>query len=105
MMIGSDGDDAYGLFSIEGDRACFQHQLFAEYAVYRAAWSEYEGDVHDTAAVQIPSCRLRMRSYPLDDAAEPDKQVAEFMKWFKPFFYIIGDLQTLPDTAPQLPDQ
>ena len=102
MMIGSDGDDAYGLFSIEGDRVCFQHQLFAEYAVYRAAWSEYEGDVHDTAAVQIPSCRLRMRSYPLDDAAEPDEQVAEFMKWFKPFFTINRDLQTLPDTAPQL---
>ena len=32
---------------------------------------------------------------PVDDAAEPDEQVAEFMKWFKPFFTINRDLQTL----------
>lgn len=101
IMIGGNGDDAYGLFSIEGDRVSFQHQLFAEYAVYRAAWSEEKGDVAATAAIHIPSCRLRMRAYPLDDDSTVDAQVNQFMKWFKPFFTMNRDLQSLPDDAPQ----
>ena len=102
MMIGGEGDDAYGLFSAEGNRVSFQHQLFAEYAVYRAAWAEEKGNPHQTVARHIPSCRLRMRAYPPDNSVGPDSQVREFMKWFKPFFTINRDLQSLPDNAPQI---
>ena len=100
MMIGSDGDDAYGLFSIEGDRACFQHQLFAEYAVYRAAWSGLKARFmipRSPNSVMPPADAFQS----LDDAAEPDEQVAE-SEMVQTVFHHHRDLQTPSRYRPQL---
>ena len=104
MLVGGDGSDGYGLFSIDGDQVSFQHQLFSEYAVYRGAWGEESGEIKQTAANSIPSCRLRMRAYPSDEDGDVDSQVSVFLKWFEPFFIINRDLQWLPDDAPQIID-
>ena len=101
MMLGSDQNDGYGLFSIDANhRVAFQHQLFAEYAVYRGALSENLDNVQATSARHIPSCRLRMRAYQLGEDLN-DNKVEQFLKWFRPFFTINRELQSLQDHDPQ----
>ena len=99
IRVGDDGHSGYGLFSISGDQVCFQHQLFSEYAAYRAACSRSKSKEQFEASIirNIPSCRLRMGLFSIE---EDDEQVDAFMKWFYPFFAINEKLQRISDDAP-----